>query len=302
MRKTPAWLATALLLPGLATADGELGHKILGAVGLDAGSQAPEGIYAAQRFTRYSADELMNRRGDRVPIQGLRLDGYATALGVAGTYKPAGGSLPYFSAAFAVPVAWVSMHADLPPTSLDRFGLGDIFVEPLKVGWRLPHLDAVASYGFYAPTGQANRKGLGQPQWTQQFSLGGTAFLDEERAFRLSLLSSYNIYQRKIGIDITRGDSVQLQGGIGGRWFGILDAGVVGYALWQVGDDSGPDLPPALRGSRERVYGVGPEIGIAIPAIRGKLTARYEWDLGARSRPEGQVLVVGLSFLAWQPE
>jgi hypothetical protein len=47
---------------------------------------------------------------------------------------------------------------------------------------------------------------------------------------------------------------------------------------------------------------VGPEIGITIPAIRGKLTARYEWDLGARSRPEGQVLVVGLSFLAWQPE
>src|SRR5262245_21642805 len=64
---------------------------------------------------------------------------------------------------------------------------------------------------------------------------------------------------------------------------------------------TGGDLPSALRGARERVFGIGPEIGITIPALRAKLMARYEWDVGARARPAGQVLVASLSFLAWRP-
>ena len=131
--------------------------------------------------------------------------------------------------------------------------------------------------------------------------MGGTFFFDDERALRLSALASYNLYHRKLGLDVTRGDSVQIQGGLGGKLFQVLDLGVVGYALWQVRDDSGSDLPVALRGAREQVFGVGPEIGITIPALRAKLTARYAWDLGAQARLEGQVLVVSLSFLAWRP-
>lgn len=288
-----------LLLSTAALADGDLGHKFLGAVGLDAGIQPEEGVYAGDRFVYFSADRLRDRHGGLVPVKGLEIGAYANVLGVSGTLKPMGA--PYLSAALAVPVAWLSLTADVPSADVDRFGLGDIFVEPLKVGWRLPHFDAVASYSFYAPTGQADRKGLGQPQWTQQFSMGGTLFFDNERALRLSALASYNVYHRKIGIDVTRGDSVQLQGGLGGRLFQVLDLGVAGYALWQVADDRGSDLPLALRGAREHVFGLGPEVGITIPALRAKLTARYEWDLGAQTRPEGQVLLVSLSFLAWRP-
>lgn len=300
MRIILCWMTAALLLrSATAMADGDLGHKILGAVGLDAGTQPDEGVYVGDRFIYFSADQLRNRRGGLVPVKGLDIDAHANVLGVSATLKPEGA--PYLSAALAVPVAWVSTKADVPSADIDRFGLGDIFVEPLKLGWRLPHLDTVASYSFYAPTGQADHKGLGRSQWSQQFSLGGTLFFDDERAFRLSVLASYNLYHQKIGIDVTRGDTVQIQGGLGGRWFQVLDAGIVGYGLWQVADDRGSDLPLALRGARERVFGLGPEIGITIPALRARLTARYEWDFGAKSRPEGQVLVVGLSFLAWRP-
>jgi len=294
------WTFAAFFLPSTAAvADGELGHKVLGAVGLDAGTQPDEGVYAGDRFLYFSANRLRNRQGGLVPVKGLDIGAYANVFGISGTLKLE--KAPYVSAAFAVPVTGLSMKADVPPAEIDRFGLGDIFVQPLMVGWRFPHLDAVASYSFYAPTGQADRKGLGQPQWTQQFSMGGTLFFDNERAFRLSALASYNLYHRKIGIDVTRGDSVQLQGGLGGRLFQMLDLGVVGYALWQVSDDRGSDLPLALRGAREQVFGLGPEIGIMIPALRARLTARYEWDLGAEARLEGQVLVVSLSFLAWRP-
>ena len=48
--------------------------------------------------------------------------------------------------------------------------------------------------------------------------------------------------------------------------------------------------------------GVGPEVGILIPALQGKLTARYEWEVAGRSRLDGQVLVVSLSLLGWKPD
>lgn len=291
--------AVTLLVATTAVADGELGHRVLGSVGLDAGTQPAAGVYAGDRFFCYAADHLRNRRGERIPVKGFDLDAYANVIGVSGTVKPEG--LPYLSAALAVPVAWLSTKADEPATDIARSGLGDLFVQPLMVGWRSPRFDTVASYSFYAPTGQLNRKGLGQPQWAQQFSLGGTLFFDDERAFRVSALASYNLYHRKLGIDLTRGDTVQLQGGVGGKFLQVLDFGVAAYALWQIADDSGSALPAGLGGARERVFGVGPEIGVTIPALGAKLTARYEWDLGAQTRPEGQVLVVSLSFMAWRP-
>jgi len=100
--------------------------------------------------------------------------------------------------------------------------------------------------------------------------MGGTLFFDNERAFRLSALASYNLYHQKVGIDITRGDTVQLQGGLGGRLFQVVDVGLVGYALWQVADDRGSDLPLALRGRARASFGLGPEIGITIPALRAR--------------------------------
>ena len=126
-------------------------------------------------------------------------------------------------------------------------------------------------------------------------------FFDDERSLRLSALTSYNIYGKKLNLDVTRGDSVQIQGGLGGRFFKLLDVGLAGFAMWQVAADTGSALPLAARGQSEYAIGLGPELGIAIPSIRSKLTARYVWDLAVRSRLDGEVLLVSLSFLGWQP-
>jgi hypothetical protein len=280
--------------PG-ARADGELGLRILGSAGLDAGTQQAEGLYVGDRFLYFGSNRLMNRRGDVVPIKNLDIHAYANILGISKTWLTQSGL--YVSTALAMPVTNLNVTADRPKLSSHQFGPGNLYGEPIKLGWRWPHLDTVASYGFYAPTGVTDGQGFGQPQWTHQISLGGTFFLDDERGFRVSALSSYNIYQRKTGVDITRGDSVQIQGGLGGRWFGVLDLGVAAYALWQVGDDIGPDLPRGLRDAHERAVGVGPELNLLVPPLRGRLTVRYMWDVLAEARPQGQILVVGFSFM-----
>jgi len=143
-----------------------------------------------------------------------------------------------------------SVRADLPAISFDRDGLADVAIEPVKLGWRLPHVDVVGGYD----------------------------------------------------VDVTRGQTVQVQGGIGGRFLRIVDLGVASYALWQTGRDRGSDLPPALTGQRERAVGVGPEIDVLLPWIRSRLTMRYEWEVTGRARLDGSILVVGLGFAARQPE
>jgi hypothetical protein len=145
----------------------------------------------------------------------------------------------------------------------------------------------------------AGGKGLSSGHVTQQFSAGGTIFLDKDRTAFVTALSSYDLNLRKRDIDITRGDTLQVQGGAGvSRSDRVFEAGLAGYWLSQVRADRGADVPLLLRGLRDRVYGLGPEAAVNVKPIRSQIRIRYEWDLGARSRPRGNVLVVGFALLA----
>jgi hypothetical protein len=191
-----------------------------------------------------------------------------------------------------------------PEAGVDRFGLGDIYIQPVKIGWRLADADIVTSYGIYFPTGRAPLAGGKSPssgQVTHEFSGGGALYARDRRHY-LTALVGYQLSSRQSGIDIRRGDSVQIQGGIGSRFLGhAVEVGLSGYALWQVRDDRGADLPPTLAGARDFVYGLGPEGTVALKSIHSQIRVRYEWDLGARARPQGHILVVGLGVVLWRP-
>ena len=79
----------------------------------------------------------------------------------------------------------------------------------------------------------------------------------------LSALTSFDIYGTKLGIDVRRGDTLQVQGGLGRHRFGFVNIGIAGYALWQVTDYGGSALAAAAarrtghsvrRGSRDRIW------------------------------------------------
>jgi hypothetical protein len=237
-----------------------------------------------------------------VPLEGLDIGATANVIGASLVLKPP--RAPYLSFAFGLPVAEISLRVDDPRVNLDRSGFGDLFVQPLKAGWRTPRLDVVASYAFYAPTGRFEPKGgggVGRGFWTHQLSMGTAVRIDTARRARASVLASYDINGRKRKIDIQRGNTIQLQGGAGMRVASPVDAGLAGFALWQVSDDRGADIPQALRGARDRVFGLGPEINILVPALRARLDLRAEWEFGVRSRPQGRILVASLTTVAWRP-
>jgi hypothetical protein len=291
-------LALAVLIGTAPARAQDLGHKVLGTLGLLAGAQPPSGLYVMDRFISYGANELIDKEGHVVPV-GLDLDAIANPIGAQLTFQLSRSSI-YMNIAIGFPIAHATASTMLPEASIDRFGLGDLYVQPVKLGWKKRQMDIVTGYAFYAPTGRFTPRGsggIGRGQWTHQFSLGNALYFDRAKTWHLSGLASYDLNQRKRGIDITRGDTVQIQGGAG-KTIRMIDVGVAGYGAWQVRDDRGADVPLPLRGARDRVYGLGPEIDVRLAPIRSRLTARYCRDVSVNSRPLGRILVVGLTVLA----
>jgi hypothetical protein len=277
----------------------ELGHKLLGGVGMSAGVQPEPGLHILDRLVSYGADEVRDRNGNAIPIVGLDVDAIANVIGVAYTRRLAAG--PFYSAALGLPLARLSVDVDHPFITLEDAGFGDVFVQPLKLGFRYPAFDVVGSYAFYAPTGHFEPEGasVGRGYWTHEFSLGGA--LRPTPVWRASMLASFDVNTKKRDIAVTRGNTIQIQGGAGATLRQAVHLGVAGFALWQVTDNSGSDLPDIAREARTRVFGLGPEVGVTIPSIRTRVDARYAWEFGVRSRQAGSIFVLSASFLARWP-
>lgn len=295
-----AVLLSELLLAARVAQGQQLGYKLLGSAGIDAGVQSPPGLYLIVRTIRYDADQIRDQDGHVLPIAGLDIDASGAAFGAGYTLLTSHGQ--YVSVALGIPVAKLDINSDQPAASLNGNGFGDIFVQPLKLGWRSGRFDLVSAYMIYVPSGKFEplKGSVGRGYWTHEFAAGGAFYFDSTHTGRVSALASYDFNTRKRDIDIRRGNMFQIQGGAGVGVAKIAVVGVAGYALWQATRDRGADIPPALRGQWSRVYGLGPELDIVIPKLGVRADMRVERELGVRSRPKGQVIAIGLSYLAWR--
>jgi len=291
-------LLGALALPFRPTSAQQLGYKLLGSAGIDAGVQPPPGLAIVSQTLHYDASELRDRQGNVVPIDGLSMKATGSALGVSYTSKTK--RAPYLTFAAGFPVARIHVSSDEPATSLNGYGFSDMFVQPVKLGWRQRRYDVVTAYVAYVPTGHFEpRSGVspGRGYWTHQLSLGGALFADSTRTHRISALASYERNTRKRGIDIRRGDMFQIQGGAGASVKRLAVIGLAGFALWQVTPDKGADIPVKLRGERTRVFGLGPELDLAIPQWKTRVALRAEREFGVTSRPRGHVVALSVAYV-----
>jgi hypothetical protein len=270
-----------------------------GTSGLTAGLQPDPGIYVADGFIYYSATQFRDAQGNLAPV-GLDASAEGNALGVAVSLKV--GDL-YLDFAASLPAAHVSATTEVPPRKLDSIGLIEGALQPLGVGWRGGPVDLVAFYSLFVLTGHFDTDvpgDLSRASLTHEFSGGGTVYFDSAHRFYLSALASYELNQRDFGTDFRRGDLVLVQDGLGVSVVKILDLGVASYELWQVTNNSGAAVPAVQQG-RSRSFGVGPEVGCLVPPLRARVSLRYEHEFGVRNRPEGEFVVISLTFLAANP-
>jgi hypothetical protein len=284
------------LLAGSHAQAQDLGHRLGGTLGLDAGAQGAPGIYFGDRVLYYSANDLLDRNGHST-ASGLELNALANAVGVAGVIAIPG-TPARWSGVIAFPTTWASARAEEPSFHVRSYGLGDITLKPVQLGLKLERASALVEYALYVPTAHfvLGRANVSQGQLTHQFTIGGSVNFDAQKRWFAGAVLSYNLNQRKIDIDIDRGDTVQMQGGVGVRPAPIWELGIAGYALWQVQDDVGRDIPMQLRGASERAYALGPDVAVRVPAISAVIRLRYELEFLVTSRPRGRIALLGITF------
>ena len=73
----------------------------------------------------------------------------------------------------------------------------------------------------------------------------------------------------------------------------LIQLGAVGYAEWQLTDDSGSAAPQIPNLGKDRVFALGPEFGVILPASKFNFSVRVLPEFGARSRTQGLTFIVG---------
>ncbi len=334
-------LAIVLFLPTVARA--QHGDYPLGTVGVLGAQQAPEGLYYSNVWSYYNASgssfaesgPLKCGPRDRACLS-LNLGGEGSLdlfidqniFGWTTPYKILGANYGFFvDIPFAIadasgsgslePILSLERATVVPPSTQASGGttkgsIGDIYVEPINLGWHFKQLDAIVSAGFLAPSGPYNsnaKVNIGFGHWTGLFGLGGIVYADAARTWSLSIYSHYEMYGSQMGRNYTLGDAVPFEWGAG-KTINLnndilkqLTIGAVGYAQWQVTDNQIDVTPTSAvgRAAVDKLENVSAHVYSAGPSITaltkyGLFALRYYDEFGAHATPSGQTLAFSVTI------
>jgi hypothetical protein len=192
------------------------------------------------------------------------------------------------------------------------FAPGDLFVQPVWLGWSFSHWDLSAAYGFYAPVGKyttdaeltpggtvnvpaSDNIGLGF--WTQQFQGAAAWYPWTNRATAVTLALTYEYNSPQQGTDISYGQNLWLNWGIS-QYLPLtkddkllLEVGPAGYYEWQVSSDTGGTSNPS---SRTSVSAIGGQIGLTYVPWNLILNFRGMYEYAAEERVQGSSFSINL--------
>lgn len=299
-RLTVVLAMTVLFVPAAAFAQLN-GPNIKGDAGLKAGSQAPPGAYVAVPLWFYTADAVKDRQGAERLSGSLDAAVFGVALNVVTTRRIIGANY-----GFLVVLPWANNRVQGAEDfdSNPGVGLTDMFIQPLSLGWHGPRADATVGYGIFVPTGRydhgaSNNTGLGM--WAQEIVAGTTVYLNERRTLHAATMATFDFPSKKKDSETKVGNILNLEGGVGADFLeGGLTTGLAYYGTLKLTNDRfDARLPSLLIRGKNRVWGLGPEVTLAIAARRtvyGFVTVRYQWEIGARTTTEGGVWNILATF------
>jgi hypothetical protein len=280
-----------------------IGDQFPGLVGLKAGSQPGPGFYiTVPLYYRDSNISISDAHGNQV------LKGFTPAIDVI--------ALPSVAVVTPFKILGATYGAsynqwiingilNVAATSFQRstgYGFGDIYVQPLILGWHTARADFTAGYGFFAPAGAGTS---GQHMWVNEIDAGATLYLDKGKKWNLSTMSYYDFNRKKNNTDIKVGNILTLAGGVGRSFLkGAANAGVAYGAQWKMTHDSGSDIPAPLPITNGRFFSLGPEVDMPVFAKGlnvGLVSFRYEWVVGPKTALGGQLLIASFTFAHLRP-
>ncbi|MEH0018634.1 MAG: transporter [Desulfobacter sp.] len=150
-------------------------------------------------------------------------------------------------------------------TDDQRFGFGDIFIDPLVLAWHGNRWDAFLSSGAYLPTGDHDKPASpGKGYWTFMHQAGGTVYFDAAKTWTASVRGRFLHSTEDQDTDIRPGNEAIFEYGLGKdiplKNGSVLTAGVAGYSYIQLTKDSGPEASNL----KAEGHAVGPELQLTL--------------------------------------
>jgi hypothetical protein len=334
-------LKLAVLVSGLAalgltsqTEAGETGHFAPGVPNIRDFAVPEPGFYGVLYNYLYTTDRLNDRNGNEVdsvfinpgPGPGVTLDlavdvdvyAIAPTFIWVSPWTILGGKYgAYISLSFgntSVGAALATQTGSGRSAEESQFDAGDVFVQPLWLGWTKEHWDFALGYGFYAPIGKYDTEtvtlpvvgpvtveaadSIGYGFWTHQFQGAATWYPWADRRMAVAGALTYEINDEKEDFDLTPGDVLSLNWGIS-QYLPLredqsllLEVGLAGYNSWQISSDSGNDAPnPPVK---DQVDAVGAQVGLTHVPWNATINFHYFYEFAAEDRFQGES--IGLNF------
>jgi hypothetical protein len=181
---------------------------------------------------------------------------------------------------------------------------------PIDLGWHTRRTPRSAGFQLYIPTGRYEQGGddnIGKGMWSYEPFVGTTVYFDKKKTFSLATTAYWEIHGTKKDSDTKVGQILTLEGGLGKSFLGGgLIIGAAYYAQWKATEDQlrsfefpGGGAIEINARNKHKVYGFGPDVTLPV-ATKSKLYAlvnfRYFWESGARTKTEGETLVLTATF------
>jgi len=254
----------------------------LGLSAINSGVSAAPGITYNNSFLFYARDEQKGGNGEVVATgqQAVLLD-MNTFLWASDQPIAALGNAR-FSSAVTIPIANNSLSSSTQGAISGGGGLGDLYFQPLILGWQAPRVDVRGIVGVLAPTGRFSAGGtdnVGNGYWTPVIAAGETFYLSSDKATTLSLFQMYEFHTTQSGTHIRPGETFDLDYSLM-RAFRLsaesrLQVGMIGYGAWQTTAKTGPAITPAEEAQRYRVNALGVGMNLQLPARKVTLSLKY---------------------------
>ena len=277
------WILVAALLWLVATSAQAQNRGVypLGLSAINSGVSAEPGFTYNNSFLFYSRSEQKGGNGEVLATgqQSVLLDMNTLLWASTEEIAMLGGAR--FSSAVTIPIANNSLSSSAQGAISGGGGVGDLYFQPVILGWRNERADIRGIVGFLAPTGKFNagaNDNVGNGYWTPVIAAGETFYLSEDKATTLSAFEMYEFHSTQSGTHIHPGETFDLDYSLM-RAFTFPDSrlqvGLVGYGAWQTTAKTGPEITPAQEAQRYRVNALGVGLNFALPARKVTLSFKY---------------------------
>ena len=290
------------------------GQYVPGQWGLNAGVIPEPGISYANMALNYSANKLNDSNNNHRPnILGTYAFWVDENIFL---YVPKGKFFgAYYAPYISINPATGSLVADLASTNLGASGggsgLGDTWIEPANLAWRLKRADINLGYALMAPTGRfvpGASDNVGSGYWGNNLTSGTTFYITKNKGTSANLFTDWEGHSRKTGTNLTPGQAFTIEWGVGQvlplkkDFSRLLQLGLIGYDQWQVtsnGGTLGPGIGPGLPANAVPAYSVhavGVQSNFIVPPKNLNMFFKYEDEYRALARPEGRTIVFGFAW------